>query len=85
MKIVDEVIAPYEIWQDEKNFSVGIPKKQKDDSILLSNVSYFTSLSMCLVHIVKMKIANENKIVNLNQYIKDYLSVKEEILNKIEI
>lgn len=86
MKIQDEVISPYEIWQDNYNFSVGIPyTNPKTGDINLNSSAHFTTLSTALLHIVKLKMVKDNEIVNLNQYIKAYERIKTEILDTIKL
>lgn len=87
MKIQDKVIEPYEIWQDNHNFVVGIPyTNPKTGEINLNNASYFTSLSNALLKVAGLKmIKEEQKVVNLNEYIKKYESIKNEILNTIKL
>lgn len=84
MKIQDQLIQPYEIWQDKLSFSVGVPKEQKDKTIVLTNPNYFNSLSMCLLHIVKLKMVAEDKVVDLQSYINKYEAIKYDILSLIK-
>lgn len=91
MKIVDESIAPYQIWQEDNYYTVGIPKeswkdlKKTEKVVNLSNANYFTNLSNCILHIVKLKVSSLDEEKTLKSYIDRYEEIKSEILNKITI
>lgn len=85
MKIKDEILEPYEIWQDAYNFSVGIPYINKNGDVNLTNASYFTSLSNALINVAKFKMADKDVVVNLKEYIEQYEVIKNDILNTIKV
>lgn len=85
IKIKDKLFEPYEIWQEENQFSVGIPKVDKKDNEFLYQPSYFTKFESVILHLTKLKMLETESVYTLREYIDLYNSIKEELINNVKI
>jgi hypothetical protein len=90
MRIEDESITPYVIEVDSSQYSVGIPKTDKNGNESLHNPRYYSSLGACLTYIAKQKIIEptEDKVkvvTTLNDYVKKHNEMMEKLLNSVKI
>jgi len=85
--IQDEVISPYVIQIDQSQFTVGIPKTDKNGKEILTNTSYFTSLAYALKHISKQLLLTRNaqSVLTIEEFIDLYKEVNELLVNKIDV
>ncbi len=85
IKIKDKLFEPYEIWQEENQFSVGIPKVDKKDNEFLYQPSYFTKFENVILHLTKLKMLKTESVYTLKEYIDLYNNIKEELITKIKL
>lgn len=85
IKIKDKLLEPYEIWQEENQFSVGIPKVDKKDNEYLYQPSYFTKFESVILHVTKLKMLETESTYTLRKYLDLYDIIKQELINNIKI
>jgi hypothetical protein len=88
MKIEDSILEPYCILVEEDNFTLGIPKEypQKNGTILyqMHNANYFQSFDSALKKLVKIKLANDESVVDLKTYLKRFQEINKEVEQKLK-
>lgn len=85
MRIEDKLIEPYIIDFDGTQYTLGIPKINNKGIENLHNTFYYTSLTNALKKVASLKLGSDNKIVNVEEFIKEYQNLIEEFNNKIVI
>lgn len=85
--IQDKVISPYVIQIDQSQFTVGIPKTDKNGKEILTNTSYFTSLAYALKHISKQLLLTRNaqSVLTIKEFIDLYEEVNKMLLENISV
>ncbi len=81
MKIVDEVMSPYEIHCDSNNYEVVEPTSRKDKAgnPVYKGHGYFTSVENALVKVTKL-IVEVNKTYTISEYIEQINNTKSNFI-----
>ena len=71
-KIKDKVIAPYEVWIDEDQFTLLNTDNNK-------TIGYFGTLEQVIVKVSRLSLANSREDYTLTGFIESYNNIKDQL------
>ena len=71
-KIKDKVIAPYEVWIDEYQFTLLNTDNNK-------TIGYFGTLEQVIVKVSRLSLANSREDYTLTGFIESYNNIKDQL------
>ena len=76
-KIKDLIIAPYEIWVEEDQFTLIDTEKNKP-------LGYYSDLSSAIQKISRLGLANQKEEYTLAGFIESFNNIKNKLTNSIK-
>ena len=76
-KIKDSIIAPYEIWIEEDQFTLMDISKNKA-------IGYYPQLEHAIKKVSKLSLANQKEIYTLAGFIESYKTITNQLTEKFK-
>jgi predicted S18 family serine protease len=84
MKIVDDLIKPFEIHIDSNSYIVGKVSINKKGESVFNSDKYYTSLASALKYISREKVRDNNNTMSLNTYVNSINETFNLLKNSLE-